>query len=82
MWWFIRQIASSKQGGFFEFKPMYISQIPISTAIEPEREEIETLVQKCLDAKGKDVKHIETEIDQLVYQLYELTEAEIKIVEG
>ncbi|MCY7334584.1 MAG: hypothetical protein LH649_18425 [Pseudanabaena sp. CAN_BIN31] len=46
------------------------------------RKAIEALVQKCLDAKGKDVKHIEIEIDRLVYQLYGLTEAEIKIVEG
>lgn len=31
-WWFIQQIASSRQNGFYEFKPMYISQIPIPPA--------------------------------------------------
>ena len=82
MWWFIQQIAAARQGGFFEFKPVYVSQIPIINAAKLQRKAIKTLVQKCLDAEGKNVKHIEKEIDQLVYQLYGLTEAEIKIVEG
>jgi adenine-specific DNA-methyltransferase len=81
MWWFIQQIAASRQGGFFEFKPMYVSQIPIVTATESERQAIETLVQKCLEAKGKGVEDIEQEIDNLAYQLYGLTAEEIKIVE-
>jgi hypothetical protein len=28
LWWFIRSIAATKQGGFYEFKPMYVGQIP------------------------------------------------------
>lgn len=32
--------------------------------------------------KDADVKTFEAKIDRLVYQLYELTEEEIKIVEG
>lgn len=47
---------------------------------------VETLVDKILSAKKKnpeaDTSAIETEIDNLVYQLYGLTEEEIKIVEG
>ena len=31
LWWFIRQTAASKQGGFYEFKPMYVSVLPIPT---------------------------------------------------
>ena len=45
---------------------------------ESQRKTIEKLLQKCLDANGKDVKNIETEIDQL----YELTAEEIKIIEN
>ena len=44
------------------------------------------LVDQILDAKksdpNADTATLEKEIDQLVYQLYDLTEAEIKIVEG
>ncbi|WP_343407234.1 TaqI-like C-terminal specificity domain-containing protein [Candidatus Amarolinea dominans] len=25
LWWYIRQTAASRQGGFYEFKPMYVS---------------------------------------------------------
>lgn len=39
------------------------------------------LTAKKFDPKA-DTSALEAEIDQLVYQLYGLTEAEIKIVEG
>ena len=82
----VSQNAAIRQGGFFEFKPMYVSQIPIPVISELEKKEIESLVQKCLDAKKSDPKAdttaLEKAIDQLVYQLYGLTEEEIKIVEG
>ena len=32
--------------------------------------------------KGEDTSTLELEVDQLVYQLYDLTEEEIKIVEN
>ena len=35
-WWLTQQLFSSKQGGFFEFKPMYFSLIPIPAATKPE----------------------------------------------
>jgi hypothetical protein len=79
---FINQICPAVRGDFRRFKSIYVSQIPIPTATNSQREAIEILVEQCLDSKGKDIKHIEKEIDQLVYQLYGLTEAEIKIVEG
>lgn len=31
-WWVTQQTFASKQGGFFEFKPMYVSQVPIPAA--------------------------------------------------
>jgi hypothetical protein len=43
-----------------------------------------TLLRKLLDAKGQgpQVAEWERELNALVYQLYELTEEEIAIVEG
>lgn len=51
---------------------------------EKEEIQIETLVNQILIDKkdGKDTATLEAEIDRLVYELYELTEAEIAIVEG
>ncbi len=48
--------------------------------------QIEALVDKILTAKNQnpqtDTTQLEYQIDQLVYKLYNLTEEEIKIVEG
>ena len=47
----------------------------------PESERVRQLENKIQELKAK-VSEYEKEIDQLVYKLYDLTEEEIKIVEG
>jgi hypothetical protein len=82
----MQKITSTKQGGFFEYKPVYISQIPIPTASDAQKEAIEGLVTQILAAKQtnpqSDTSALEAEVDALVYGLYGLTEEEIGIVEG
>ena len=86
LWWFIRQIAASKQGGFFEFKPMYVSALPIPAATPAQQKPVERLVERILAAKqrdaGADVSALEREIDAAVHALYALTPEEIQLVEG
>ncbi len=83
---FINQICPAIRGDFKRFKSIYVSQIPIADTSKPQRTTIEKLVQQCLDAKKgdrhADTSELEKAIDDLVYQLYGLTEEEIKIVEG
>ncbi|HDP76213.1 MAG TPA: hypothetical protein ENN49_10200 [Bacteroidales bacterium] len=59
---------------------------PITSTTEPIVNQIEALVDKILEAKKQnpeaDTRQREKEIDQLVYKLYDLTEEEIKIIEG
>jgi len=47
---------------------------------------IVSIVDQILSAKRKnaeaDISHLEQKIDQLVYKLYNLTDEEIKIIEG
>ncbi|RAX52032.1 hypothetical protein [Helicobacter sp. 10-6591] len=49
-------------------------------------DEIISLVEQILDSKAKDpttdTKELESKIDNLVYKLYNLTESEIKTIEG
>jgi hypothetical protein len=70
--------------GGINFSPSNVSQIPIPNI--QNKKPIESLVERILAAKGinpqADTSALEGEIDQLVYALYELTEEEIKIVEG
>ena len=79
----VSQSAAERQGGFLEFKPMYVS--PIAIPDQPENEGISALVSQILAAKhtnpDADVSKLENEIDQIVYLLYDLTPEEIAIVE-
>ena len=81
----ISQNAALRQGGFLEFKPIYVSQVPIPTATKSQYTAIEKLVQKCLDAKKgdrhADTSELEKAIDRLVYKLYQLTYEEVKIID-
>jgi hypothetical protein len=61
----------------------YVKQVPIPEPTEPQREAIEALVRKLLDAEGQGphVEEWERELNALVYQVYGLTDDEIAIVE-
>lgn len=79
-WWFMQRIASTKQGGFIEFKPMYISAIPIPLAAPHVKKEVESLVEKILQIKKDDAKEsvalIEDQIDELVFEAFSLSQEE------
>ena len=84
--WFTRQVFATKQGGFYDFEPRYSSQWPVPVAPPLEQNQIERLVQDILSAKqrdvGADVSALEREIDELVYELYDLTAEEKALIEG
>lgn len=83
---FIFNISSTKRGGYFEYKPMYVDQIPIINPDQSSREKIERNVQSILTAKKENsdanTTELESQIDRLVYELYGLSEEEIEVVEG
>ncbi|MDY6803121.1 MAG: TaqI-like C-terminal specificity domain-containing protein [Cyanobacteriota bacterium] len=78
---YIEQIAATRQGGFIEYKPMYVNPIPIPEAPENEKNFIETLVNYILylTAELKDtpssgdkqmLNYFEQIVDALVLELY------------
>lgn len=77
----------SQEGGrvLAEVKPIRVRNIPIAFAEVEQRERIKTLVNKITSTKIKnanaDTSLLEQEIDCLVYKLYDLTYAEVKIVD-
>jgi adenine-specific DNA-methyltransferase len=85
LWWFICRTAASRQGGFYEFKPMYVGQVPIPSGSVTDRASLGEMVNKILAAKRQDsrsdVSDLEREIDERVYRLYGLSKDEIKLVE-
>jgi len=74
-------------GGYFAYKTHFLEKIPISNKIVVfDKKPFINLVERVLAAKRvnprADTSKLEEEIDALVYQLYGLTEEEIRIVEG
>jgi len=86
VWHFLKSICVIRSGGYIEVKPQYFEQIPIPQIDENIKTKLTELVEKAILDKQQDPKSdttdLETEIDRLVYQLYDLTEEEIKIIEA
>ncbi|GAA7757596.1 class I SAM-dependent DNA methyltransferase [Helicobacter pylori] len=88
IYFFMRQMASNLGKGAFRWIKQFIERLPIPK-ITPQNQELADKITDGAEAipalKGKDPKantqKLEKEIDALVYQLYNLTDEEIKIIE-
>ena len=73
-------------GGYLRIGNNEIKSIPIPNPSPDTKTVVIKLVDRILAAKrkdpGADTSALEREIDALVYQLYGLTEEEIKVVEN
>ncbi|MFZ5917987.1 MAG: Eco57I restriction-modification methylase domain-containing protein [Chloroflexota bacterium] len=85
---FYTQISSSIQSDYLRFIATYMGQVPIPAATPAQRTAIESLVGKLLAADGQGAEHRERveawerELNTLVYELYGLTEQEVRVIEG
>jgi type II restriction/modification system DNA methylase subunit YeeA len=72
--------------GTNRWKKYKIEMLPIKEPTEIEELSLEKIVDQILIAKkadpNADTSALEAEIDQMVYQLYNLTAEEIKIIES
>lgn len=82
--YYIKKLGVTRNGGYFEYKPMFVEKFPVPIISEEEQKPFIELVDKILakKEKGEDTLALEKEIDQLVYALYALTPEEIALVEG
>ena len=83
--WYFRLIGVERDGGYYEYKPMFIERLPIPNISVVEQQPFVALVDDILAAKAADSQadtdEIEWKIDRLVYGLYGLTEEEDTAVE-
>jgi hypothetical protein len=77
--WYFRITSSNNHVSGYELK-----QFPIPKISKTEQQPFIDLVDKIIKNKTdcKNTTALETQIDKMVYQLYDLTAAEIKIIEG
>ena len=87
--WYFDTICGESGTGTNRWKKFYVERIPLpaitdhnQSQIEEIENFVETILNKHKDDGSADTNELETQIDQLVYGLYGLTEEEIKIVEG
>jgi hypothetical protein len=99
----IHSIASTKQGGYFEYKPMYVERLPIrpidfnNPSEKATHDKIVSFVERMLalhkrkndlppsserDKLEREITMCDETIDTLVYDLYQLTIEERKIIEA
>ncbi|MBK8109557.1 MAG: hypothetical protein IPK46_04050 [Saprospiraceae bacterium] len=89
-WFFLKKLTpvlgDEENSGRLVIRTVYLKEVPIKNVSEKEQEPFITLVNQILTRKSfgnsLDTKDLESQIDQLVYELYGLTEEEIGIVEG
>ena len=78
---FFQTVSNTIRGGYMRFFTDYVNKCPVPNNLES----LEALVSKIIEVKKQDpsadTSVLEAEIDQLVYQLYGLTDEEIAIVE-
>ncbi|WRB27156.1 Eco57I restriction-modification methylase domain-containing protein [Helicobacter pylori] len=91
MSWYARENFKDKHmsGGYLGLNKGNLEKLPmfeLTKSNKPTADKIIALVDKILQAKAKDPKantqRLEKEIDALVYQLYNLTDEEIKTIEN
>ena len=78
--WFLQQIAPPREWEHYDGKRFTLNGLPIPRITAAEQRPLVRLVDEILEAKAadpdEDTGHLEREIDQLVYDLYGLTEEE------
>ncbi len=83
--WFAHKFGKLQRGLFPQFKINELASFPIPSCKKEEESMLAKLADNIMTAKNAnpsaDTSALESEIDHLVYQLYGLTEEEIKIVE-
>ena len=81
---FFDNLVSKMRGGYFSMSKVYVETFPVAE-MENIQAEIENIVTQILELKKQnptaDTTSLEAEIDQMVYQLYGLTDEEIHLVE-
>ena len=65
--WYIRQLGVTRNGGYFEYKPMFVEQLPVPVLPQAKLSKFEADIA---NAANNDA------INGLVFNLYHLTEEE------
>lgn len=85
-WFYMTNVSAVFRGGYYVYAPIYINNFSIPNLTIEKQKPLISLVNKILDIKSQNYSEstqtLETQIDQMVYELYGLTHEEIEIIEN
>jgi len=79
---YIRVLAKKRNGGYVEYKPMFIERLPVPAIPEKDQKKLTSLVEKRNITKvDNELKSVDATIDNLIYDMYGLTGEEIHFID-
>ena len=69
--YYIRKLGVTRNGGYFEYKPMFVEQLPV-----PHTNKYVKEIEECVSSSN------EEKIEKLVYMIYGLNQEEINYIES
>ena len=80
--YYIRSLGVTRNGGYFEYKPMFIEKLPVPMITELKKLPFEELVNEITKTKLRKESTIalEKRIDSLIFDLYGLDDEEINFI--
>lgn len=69
--YYLRTLGVVRNGGYFEYKPMFVEQIPIPRPTQESVKQIEDILSSSLSVEAKD-----SEIEKIIAELYGFTSEE------
>lgn len=79
MFFYLSRVCPTLRGGYYDFRRPYIEKIPIHNNLAKYQDSLSKKVEGIMANLEKSKN--EREIDEIIYQLYNLTEEEIDIIE-
>jgi type I restriction-modification system DNA methylase subunit len=81
--YYIRKLGVTRNGGYFEYKPIFVEKLPVPIIPSIEQKPFENLVELILTCKQKseNAQTLEDRIDIMDYKLYELTYSEARLID-
>lgn len=77
--WYIRQLGVTRNGGYFEYKPMFVKNLPLPNADCPKLEDLSKFVCRLnIDAREREA--VQKSIDEFVAGIYGLSDEEIAVI--
>jgi hypothetical protein len=75
--YFIRSLGVTRNGGYFEYKPMFVEKLPVPIISDNEQNSFNDLVDILNTNKKTDVTcEVESKIDEMIFEIYNLTSEE------